>query len=556
MTAVPQHVASTPIAVPTAEEGPRVETTSGPVRALWREIVSAPDRVGPEPLRTRSAAFYGIPYAEAPTGERRLMAPVPRAPWTEERPAVVPAATPQRGSIFADPAIPEPSVPGDDVLTLNVFTPAPGDESAALPVYVWIHGGGWTSGSHNSPWYDGAAFNRDGIVTVSVAYRLGFDGYGWVPGSDAPWNRGVLDQVLALEWVRDNISRFGGDPARVTIGGQSAGGGNCVMLLGVPRARGLFHAVISESGAVPGLSVEAATASTRALADSLGVPATLEGFRSRTYDEIVTAQNALGGLIDNAQDGGAGQAGPDPVQAIAGVLENPDAPTPGIPFCPTIDGEVIPEGMVEAMEAGRGAAIPVLFGSTTHDFAFSGLAYEASASGRDPRGLLLAGGLDEELADAYLARHPEHAAAPHLIVGDLISDATFHMPIVRWLLARQAHRDATGHGAGGWAYEFDWRHAPMGMALHCDEVPFAFDCLLEPYCEHTLGAGAPQALADAVHGAWVRFIRTGEPGWEEWAPRSVGCRFGSGGLAETPRGAVAEDVPVYAVERAILASRA
>lgn len=107
-----QHVASTPIAAPTTEEGPRVETTAGPVRGLWRRIVSAPDRQGPAPLFTRSAAFYGIPYAEVPFGERRFMAPVRRAGWTQERTALTPSATPQRGSIFDDPAIPEPSVPG------------------------------------------------------------------------------------------------------------------------------------------------------------------------------------------------------------------------------------------------------------------------------------------------------------------------------------------------------------------------------------------------------------------------------------------------------------
>ena len=101
---------------------------------------------------------------------------MPRAPWTAERPALTPSATPQRSSIFDDLAILEPSVPGDDFLTLNVFTSAPGRTGARLPVLVWIHGGGWSSGSHNSPWYDGTAFNRDGVVTISIAYRLGFDG--------------------------------------------------------------------------------------------------------------------------------------------------------------------------------------------------------------------------------------------------------------------------------------------------------------------------------------------------------------------------------------------
>ena len=266
-----EHVASTPIAVPTGEPGPLVTAPAGPVRGVWRRIVSAPDRRGDAPRFERSAAFYGIPYAEAPSGERRFLAPVPRAPWTAERPALTPSATPQRGSIFDDPAIPEPSVPGDDFLTLNVFTPAPGRTDARLPVHVWIHGGGWSSGSHNSPWYDGAAFNRDGAVTVSIAYRLGFDGYGWVDGSDAPLNRAVLDQVLALEWVRDNIASFGGDPDEVTIGGQSAGGGNVMVLMTCPRARGLFRRAISDSGAVTDIPADAARSTAREMVRLAGV---------------------------------------------------------------------------------------------------------------------------------------------------------------------------------------------------------------------------------------------------------------------------------------------
>jgi para-nitrobenzyl esterase len=116
---------------------------------------------------------------------------------------------------------------------------------AALPVLVYIHGGGYVAGSQASPWYDGAAFNRDGVVTVTLSYRLGFDGFGWLP--DAPPNRGILDWLLALEWVHDNIGQFGGDPARVTIAGQSAGGGAVMTLLTMPRARGLFAAAASIS---------------------------------------------------------------------------------------------------------------------------------------------------------------------------------------------------------------------------------------------------------------------------------------------------------------------
>ncbi|WP_415504732.1 carboxylesterase family protein, partial [Actinomyces slackii] len=237
----PSSAVATPIALPAGEPGPRVDAPCGSVRGLWRDVSHA----GRRARFTRSAAFYGIPYAQAPVGRRRLMAPVRAETWSGELDATVPGPTPQRESAFEDPAIPEPTMLGQGILNLNVFTPAPGRE-AGLPVYVWIHGGGWISGSHNSPWYDGAAFNRDGVVTVSVAYRLGFEGYGWVEGSDAPDNRGVLDQVMALEWVRENIASFGGDPSRVTVGGQSAGGGNAMILLGVPRAAGLLHGVISE----------------------------------------------------------------------------------------------------------------------------------------------------------------------------------------------------------------------------------------------------------------------------------------------------------------------
>ena len=147
--------------------------------------------------------------------------------------------TPQRKALAEITTIPEPSIPGQDILNLNVFTPRPragnGSEEL-LPVLVYIHGGGYVAGSPASPWYDGVAFNRDGIVTVTVSYRLGFDGFGWLP--DAPSNRGILDCLLALEWVRDNISQFGGDPARVTIAGQSAGGGAVMTLLTMPRAQG------------------------------------------------------------------------------------------------------------------------------------------------------------------------------------------------------------------------------------------------------------------------------------------------------------------------------
>jgi para-nitrobenzyl esterase len=187
--------------------------------------------------------FLGIPYALPPSVAGRFAAPVPHPRWDGVRDALAYGATspqPDRGVTL----IPEPLIPSDNELNLNVFSPSLGD--AGLPVLVWIHGGGFFGGGNASPWYRGGPFARDGIVLVSINYRLGFSGFPEAPG--AAVNRGVRDWVRALEWVQENIAAFGGDPSKVTIGGQSAGGGACAALLGVPAARGLFRGAICMSG--------------------------------------------------------------------------------------------------------------------------------------------------------------------------------------------------------------------------------------------------------------------------------------------------------------------
>ena len=148
---------------------PVADTSAGRVRGRWRDV----DGI-------RSAAFLGIPYAEPPVGDLRFAAPVPRTPWDGERDATGFGATPQRID-GGETLIPEPAIAGDDILSVNVFTPAPGGDR--LPVIVYIHGGGYVSGSPASAWYDGAAFARDGVVKVTLSYRLGFDGFGHVPGA-------------------------------------------------------------------------------------------------------------------------------------------------------------------------------------------------------------------------------------------------------------------------------------------------------------------------------------------------------------------------------------
>jgi para-nitrobenzyl esterase len=162
-------------------DGPVVRTAAGLVRGIQRD---------------GSAAFLGIPFAQPPVGDLRFAAPAPALSWEGIRDAVAYGATPQRGETGMT-LIPEPSIPGEETLNVNVFTP---DVDGRLPVLVWIHGGGFVSGSTASPWYDGASFARDGVVLVTVSYRLGFDGFGDIEG--APSNRGVRDWLAALEWVQ------------------------------------------------------------------------------------------------------------------------------------------------------------------------------------------------------------------------------------------------------------------------------------------------------------------------------------------------------------------
>ncbi|MGE6733173.1 carboxylesterase family protein, partial [Streptomyces sp. NPDC059900] len=191
-----------------------VDTTSGPVRGTLEDGI---------------AVFRGIPYAAAPVGPLRFAPPAPVAPGEDvlEATAFGPTAPKNPYSPPLDAILPDPDIPGGACLNLNVWTPAPGD--GARPVMVWIHGGALRNGSSAVPMYDGRAFARDGVVLVSLNYRLGIEGFGVFP--DAPANLGLRDQIAALAWVRDNIRAFGGDPDNVTVFGESAGAISIAALL-------------------------------------------------------------------------------------------------------------------------------------------------------------------------------------------------------------------------------------------------------------------------------------------------------------------------------------
>lgn len=463
-----------------SQEFAEVPTTAGAVRGRWRE---------------GSAAFLGIPYAEPPIGDLRFAEPVPHRPWEGVRDALDYGATPQRKLPDSELIItPEPSIPGDSILNLNVFTPSPSrNPDDGLPVLVWIHGGGFIAGSPASPWYDGVSFNRDGVVTVSISYRLGFDGFGWIP--DAPNNRGVLDWILALEWVRDNIEAFGGDPSRVTIAGQSAGGGAVMTLLTVSRARALFERVISLSGVPTERTLGQAEAAGRRLAQLGGVEATRAGLSALSEERVLELQAEVAGM------GGTPQHA-DPIASLADLMRD------GLVFGPVVDGVLIPGPTVEAMRLGNGSDKALLVGCTDHEFNMS-TAGAGPLLPKEPDAALLERlGASPEIAEAYLASH--RGLPSEVLAGQYVSDRIFRTPTLNVAEAR------AGSAAPTWVYRFAWRSPVTGDAGHCFDIPFFFDVTSAERVAAIAGDEPPAALAADVHGAAVAFIRDGQPGWTPW----------------------------------------
>lgn len=459
---------------------PEVTTAAGRVSGRWRG---------------GSAAFLGIPFAEPPVGELRFAAPVPHRAWQGVRDAGEHGATPQRKTLAEITLIPEPSIAGSSTLNVDVFTPQPEDTAAKLPVLVYIHGGGYVAGSPASPWYDGAAFNRDGIVTVNVSYRLGFDGFGWI--EDAPCNRGILDWILALEWVRDNIAAFGGDPESITIAGQSAGGGAVLTLLTVPRAASLFHRVYSISGTTASVPLETAEEYGRALAAAAGVEPTRAGLSTLTEDRILSLQSE-GDAI-----GGTG-APADPLAPLRTLASGG-----ALRWAPVVDGDLVPAPIAEAIAGGAGAGKALVLGATDNEFNMVAGELRGALADADPAALLGSLGLPDGAAGAYVAAHPGLDAAGTL--GQFITDSMFRAP------ARELAESRAAEGTPAWVYRFAWASPTFGAAVHCLDVPFFFDCLGSERVSYIAGEEPPASLAAEVHSAAVRFIATGDPGWPAYA---------------------------------------
>jgi len=479
----------------TSTDIPIVTTTSGTVRGRWR---------------AGSAAFLGIPYAKAPVGDLRFAAPEPHEPWEGVREATAFGATPLR----RDPGntiIPEPAIPGESTLNVNVYSPWPVPQDETLPVLVYIHGGGYTAGSPASPWYDGAAFVRDGVVTVTFSYRLGFDGFGHIEG--APDNRGVRDWLAALEWVQRNIGAFGGDPARVTIAGQSAGGGAVLTLLSMPAAQHLFQAAWAMSPAVGDVAVDTARERAQRLANLAGVSADRDGFASVPEDRLHELQQHA------AHEPSKGKLAP-----VREMLD--DGPS----WAPVIDGDLVPLPPVEGIRQGVGADKPLVVGATDDEFSMVLDGFRRKIALIPPGLALRQLGVPGPVRQLYLRDNRDRRrAGTAAVLGRFVTDRVF-----RSLVARTAEARTRADGpAPTWVYRFSWASPTVGWACHCIDVPFFFDVVGAERTAGLLGQHPPRSLVDAVHGAAVAFAREGDPGWRPWIRDGKATRV-FGGPASSP----------------------
>lgn len=443
------------------------------------------------------ATFKGIPYAAPPFGSNRFQPPQPAKPWDGVREALSYGPTVPKPPYFPpfDVLLLEPVIPGDDCLNLNIWSPDPG--SVGQPVMVWIHGGAFANGSGAVPIYDGSRFARDGVVCVTINYRLGADGFLYLGDGNA--NLGLLDQITALEWVQENIAAFGGDPGNVTIFGESAGGMSVASLLSMPRAAGLFRRAIAESGAGHHvLSPMTAQRVGQYLAEKLGVEATQEAIAAVPIDRLLQAQ----------------------VELSADAFANPNPERWGevaanlMPFEPVIDGNVLPVRPIDRIIAGASAGVDIMVGTNTEEErlfmvpngTIDHVTEEALAGAVAAYGLPVV----ETLA-TYRATRPRASAGD--LLEAIVTDWFFRIPAIR---LAEAHTQGTGTT---YMYEFAWRSPQFDGRLgacHALEIPFVFDTLDKEGQEPLMGTGAPQQIADAMHAAWVAFATSGEPGWPRY----------------------------------------
>ncbi|HSN71503.1 MAG TPA: carboxylesterase family protein [Steroidobacteraceae bacterium] len=445
--------------------------------------------------------FRGIPYATPPVGARRWRSPEPMPAWPGELDAGTFGARCAQPPANPTTFVSQDRSHGDseDCLYLNVWAPADRDEARA-PVMVWLHGGGFLNGSGAEVWYDGTRFAQQGVVLVTCNYRLGAFGYLAHPSLDAESpdtgsnKYGLLDQIAVLEWVRDNAARFGGDPGNVTIFGQSAGAASVRSLLEAPRARGLFHRAIQQSGGFASSALASSGAFRAAYEDKLRIGAALqrllgadsiEAMRACSTDEIVAA-------------------------SVARIRRS----YPEMRWWPVADGRFLPRGVTNDVDDAT-ADVPVMLGWTRDEA-------NVLVPGFRARPMMYAGmsgGILGREAIALFRQHsPFSSAGVWAGLAELFTNLVFVEP--GFAMARQL----ADRGRPVYVYQFD-RVAPRNAdprrgASHTQEIPYVFGTLAgEPGYDQN-----DRELAARMQSHWIEFARTGDPSLDhatEW-PRFTG----------------------------------
>lgn len=462
--------------------GATVQTTAGRIRGYRDANVHV---------------FKGVPYGASTAGANRFMPPQPLQPWTGVRDAFDwgPRA-PQ--VVGGEPAEMIPTDPreaqGEDCLVMNIWTPNPGN-GQRRPVMVWLHGGGFASGSGSYSIYEGRELARKhDVVAISVNHRLNIFGFLYLQEYGGKWanasNAGILDVVAALEWVRDNIAAFGGDPGNVTIFGQSGGAGKVSTLMAMPAARGLFHRAIAQSGAA--------------------VTATPAAQAIRTTEQVLQRLSITPDRLDELQK--------VPVAQLIDVMR----PAPGAPpgpgggglaFGPVVDGKSLPTHAFDPTAPAQSASVPFLTGTTATEVTFFApdeqLRPIDDATFRDRvKGLLK---ISDAEADRLIALYRKNEPGRDNI--DLFLRLSTDNSFFRSGVDTQAERKAAQRGAPVYLYRFEY-YSPVRegrlKAMHCMEIPFVFDNLAAG-AVYTGSGPVAQRIADQMSAAWVAFARTGNP---------------------------------------------
>ena len=463
--------------------------------------------------------FRGVPFAEPPVGPLRFQPPQPVKRWKGARSArhFGPAA-PQIGPVnrlIRTLIGAAGSKQSQDCLYLNVWSPSP--DRRKRPVMVWIHGGAFILGSGSTTLYSGARLAARGdLVVVTVNYRLGALGFlNWdgiaPPGERPPTNLGIRDQVAALEWVRDNISKFGGDPGNVTVFGESAGAMSVATLLGVPAAKGLFHKAILQSGAAHNVSEpEVAARIGRQFVEALDVG----GDPEKELLELPVTRLMRAQAVTSARVG-----------LEDGLMA----------WQPCVDGDFIPEQPLRAIARGDAASVPMLIGTNRDEFKLFMAADRIRLDDRrlDERLRRLIPGVDSEgndLAEKALETYHHARGRRGREASErwcaFQSDRIFHYPASRLADIHADHQPQT------YAYLFEWAPPVMGRVLgacHGLELPFVFGALKSVLLRAGLVV-SPSAgrLCDQMQDAWIAFARSGEPGHAglpDWPAYSRFCRY-------------------------------